>query len=269
MTRTFAVVLRAAALVAAASCPSSAYAQSPPFHPPVARDFAAELACAPNAAETAPVQALRVTGGQVAGRNLFGSGETVHVGAGTAQGIETGQDYFVRRVVSDPFNAHYPDGATHHQIHTAGWIHIAEVHAGDAVATVTHACDEVMAGDYLEPFALPTVPEPAAPGEADLTGAGRLVFGDEWAELGGPGSYMVLNRGSLHGLHPGQRITIFRSAADAGPPGLMYNRRSSTPSGLIRVGEATAMLVRPGTTTVRVDRSDGVIYVGDVGAINR
>ena len=50
---------------------------------------------------------------------------------------------------------------------------------------------------------------------------------------------------------------------------MMYNRQSSTPSGLIRVGEATAMLVRPGTTTLRVDRSDGVIYVGDVGAIDR
>ena len=131
MTRTFAVVLRAAALVAAASSPSTAYAQSPPFHPPVARDLAAELACAPNAAETAPVQALRVTGGQVAGKKSLrqrrdGARRRRH----RAPGIETGQDYFVRRVVSDPFNAHYPDGATHHQIHTAGWIHIAEVACG-------------------------------------------------------------------------------------------------------------------------------------------
>jgi hypothetical protein len=269
MTRTFDVVIRVAAVVAAAWSSTTAYAQSPPVHPPVARDAAAELACAPNAAEAVPAQALRVSGGEIPGRMLFGSGERVRVGAGTAQGLQTGQDYFVRRVVSDPFEAHFPDGTTHHQIHTAGWIHIAEVHAAEAVATVTHACDEVMAGDYLEPFALPTVPEPAAPGQADLTAAGRLVFGDEWAELGGPGSYMVLNRGSLHGIHPGQHVTLFRPAAGAGPRGSMYPGAGKTPSGFVRVGEATAMLVRPGTTTLRVDRSDGVIYVGDVGAINR
>ena len=38
---------------------------------------------------------------------------------------------------------------------------------------------------------------------------------------------------------------------------------------VMRVGEATAMLVRPGTTTVRIDTSDDVIYVGDLGAIDR
>jgi hypothetical protein len=269
MTRTFDVVIRVAALVAAAWSSSNAYAQSPPVHSPVARDLAAELACAPNATEAVPAQAVRVTGGQLPGRNLFATGETVRVGAGTVQGLQAGQDYFVRRVVSDPFNAHFPDGTTHYQVHTAGWIHIAEVHAAEALATVTHACGEMMAGDYLEPFQLPVVPEPGAPGQADLTAAGRLVFGDEWAELGGPGSYMVLNRGSLHGIHPGQHVTLFRPAANAGSPGSMYARARQSPGAFVRVGEGTAMLVRPGTTTLRVDRSDGAIYVGDVGAINR
>jgi hypothetical protein len=216
-----------------------------------------------------PAQALRVTGSRIPGRTLFGSGETVRVGAGTAQGLQPGQDYFVRRLVSDPFDPRFSDGTTYHQIHTAGWIHIEEVLASEAVATVTHACDEVMAGDYLEPFELPAVPQPGAPGQADLTAAGRLVFGDEWTELGGPGSYMVLNRGSLHGIHPGQHVTLFRPGPDPRSHGSMYGGAAKTPGGLVRVGEATAMLVRPGTTTVRVDRSDGVIYVGDVGAINR
>jgi hypothetical protein len=269
MTRTFDVVMRAAAALAVAWSATTAHAQSAPGAAPVARDAVAELACAPNAAETIPAQALRVIGSQMPGRTLFGSGETVRVGGGAAQGLQPGQDYFVRRLVRDPFDAHFPDGTTYHQVHTAGWIHIADVHPAEAVATVTHACDEVMAGDYLEPFTLPTVPEPGAPGQADLTAAGRLVFGDEWAELGGPGSYMVLNRGSLHGIHPGQHVTLFRPDPDPGARGSMYRKGAKTPTGLVRVGEATAMLVRPGTTTLRVDRADGVIYVGDVGAINR
>jgi hypothetical protein len=268
MTRTLGLTVRAIALVAAASASTTAYAQ-PPARPPVARDVAAELACAPNAAEALPAQTLRVTGGQIPRRTLFGAGESVRIAAGTAQGLQAGQDYFVRRLVANPFSAGSPHGTTHHQIHTAGWIHIAEVHGAEAVATVTHACDEVSAGDYLEPFQLPTVPEPGAPGQADLTAVGRLVFGDEWAELGGPGSYMVLDRGSLQGIRPGQHVTLFRPTSGGAGGASMYRGTGKTPSGFVRVGEATAMLVRPGTTTLRVDRSDGVIYVGDVGAINR
>ena len=222
MTRTFDVVMRAAAVVAVAWSAANAYAQSPPGHAPVARGHRGGAGMCAERGRNHAVQALRVTGGQIPGRTLFGSGETVSVGAGTAQGLQPGQDYFVRRLVRDPFDAHFPDGTAYHQIHTAGWIHIEDVHAAEAVATVTHACDEVMAGDYLEPFQLPTVPEPGAPGQADLTAAGRLVFGDEWTELGGPGSYMVLNRGSLHGIHPGQHVTLFRPEPDAGARGSMY-----------------------------------------------
>jgi hypothetical protein len=151
-----------------------------------------------------------------------------------------------------------------HQVHTAGWIRITDAHSDGAVATVTHACDEVTAGDYLEPLDLPAAPIVSAPGQADLTGAGRLIFGDEWTELGGTGSYMVLDRGSAHGIHPGQHVTIFRPAGARG-------RRVDAVAAAraVQVGEATAMLVGRQTTTVRVDKSDDVIYVGDLGAINR
>ncbi len=255
MARSFESVIRMVLLGTALST-TAAFGQDPVPHQPVVRDRGAELACAPTAAEALPSRTLQVIRGQVARRTLFGTGDAVVVGA--APGLKTGQVYFVRRVVSDPFGFRGRHAMPHHQIHTAGWIRIDDVLADAAVATVTHACDAVMPGDYLEPFELPAVPPAAAPGRVDLTAPGRLAFGDEWRELGGVGSYMVLDRGSAHGVHPGQHVTIFRPAGPSGGRG-----------GVTRVGDATAMLVRLETTTVRVDKSADVIYVGDLGSLDR
>jgi hypothetical protein len=65
---------------------------------------------------------------------------------------------------------------------------------------------------------------------------------------------MMLDRGSDHGLRPGQRLTIFRSTPD-------------TP--VFRVGEATVVTVSPETSTVRIDATRDAIYVGDKVAIHR
>jgi hypothetical protein len=257
MTRGFESVMWIALLGIAVSA-SAAYGQAPSPRPPVVRDLASELACAPTAVEALPSRALHVVGGQVAGRTVFGPGDALVVNGGPSLGLKAGQLYFVRRVVSDPFRRWVRHGVQRHQIHTAGWIRIDDVHADAAVATVTRACDAVMPGDYLEPFELPAVPSDTAPGQVDFAAPGRLIFGDEWRELGGVGSYMVLDRGAVHGVHPGQHVTIFRPAGPAGRQ-----------AGVIRVGEATAMLVGAETTTVRVDKSADVIYVGDLGAINR
>jgi hypothetical protein len=67
---------------------------------------------------------------------------------------------------------------------------------------------------------------------------------------------MVFDRGSDHGLRNGQRLTIFRETVGGAGP-------------VVRVGEATAMIVSPETTVIRVDKSTDAIYVGDLVAIHR
>ncbi len=221
----------------------------------VVRDVAAELACGPQAVESVPADPIRLAGGAVAGKALFGGGETLVVRGGAGRGLQRGQEYFVRRVVADRFTPSVSDGVKLFSTHTAGWVRIAEVEPDAAVAVVVHACDALMEGDYLEPFALPEVPSPGPAGAADFSNPGRLILADERRQIGGAGSLMVLDRGSDHGLRPGQRVTIFRPWPSGGP--------------VLRIGEATAMVVGPETSTVRIEQSSDAIYVGDLAAIHR
>jgi hypothetical protein len=250
------LVIRLAMCTLAVLSAGTAYAQPQSARPPVVRDVAAELACAPNAVETLPVAPMTVVGGQIAGKELFGIGETVLVRVGSTQGVGYGQEYFVRRVVSDRFARSVSDGITLHSIHTAGWLRIVEVQGDTAVATITHACDAVTQGDYLEKFALPIVPAVAASGEPDFANPGRIILGDERRHMGAVGSMLVLDRGSDHGLRPGQRVTIFRPVPSGSGP-------------VVRIGDGTAMVVHPETTTFRIDQSIDTIYVGDRVAIHR
>ena len=64
----------------------------------------------------------------------------------------------MRRVVPDRFTKGVSDGVALLSIHTAGWIRIVEVQGDSAVSTITHACDAVTQGDYLEKFEMPVVP---------------------------------------------------------------------------------------------------------------
>ncbi len=238
-------------LTTVAWLPSFAAAQAPR----VVRDFAAELACGPQVVEALPADPIRLAGGPVVGKAMFGGGDKVVVHAGSTRGLKPGQQYFVRRMVADRFTPSVSDNVRLYSEHTAGWIRITDVQADAAAATVVHACDSIEEGDYLEPFVLPAVPAAAAPGTADFDNPGRLILADERRQLGSAGSLMVLDRGADHGLRPGQRITIFRPWPSAGP--------------VLRVGEATAMIVGPERSTVRIDQSSDAIYVGDLAAIQR
>lgn len=222
---------------------------------PAVRDFASELSCGARAAFEVPKQTLRVTGGREKGKRLFGTGDALVIGGGTAQGIKVGQEYFLRRVVSDRFTAVASDNMQPISIHTSGWARVTDTQTNSAVVTVTHSCDGILEGDYLEPFGVPTVPPPAPiVGEPDYSNPGKVILGDERRQMGSAGTLMVFNRGSDHGLRAGQRLTIFREAA-GGP--------------VVQVGEGTVMVVGPETTTFRIDKSTDAIYVGDLIAIHR
>jgi hypothetical protein len=82
------------------------------------------------------------------------------------------------------------------------------------------------------------------------------LLGDDRRQMGATGDLMVFDRGSDHGVRNGQRLTIFRETVGGAGP-------------VARVGEATAMIVSPETTVIRIDRSTDAIYVGDLIAIHR
>jgi hypothetical protein len=230
----------------------SLLSQSPIPYEQSARE---QIACAPISLPARPTAGLRVIGGSVPGRYLFGPGDAVIVNAGTAQGLQKGQQYFVRRYVKDQFTPMYTDFSPH-SVHTAGWVTIVDAKNDLSVATVTHACDGIIEGDYLEPFVDPVFPPAALPGAPDLDHPGRIVMGDEKRQIGAANSLMLINRGTDHDVRAGQTVTIFRETMGGKGP-------------LLEVGQGTVLSVRPQTSLIRVEATREAVYLGDLVAIHR
>ena len=229
--------------------------QSPQVILPAGQVFSQQLACAPMSLPAPPVPAIQVVTGYVDGRIMFGPGEPLVVNAGTLHGLQVGQQYFVRRHVRDRFTPATADFVPT-SIHTAGWVTIVDARESMAVATVTHACDGIVEGDYLEPFAPPVLPTAALAGAPDFEHPGRIVMAGERRQMGYPGLVMVLNRGSDHGVRAGQGLTIYRST-----------RNGQGPS--VTVGTATVLSAGAQTSLVRIETSRDAIYIGDFAAIHR
>jgi hypothetical protein len=217
-------------------------------------NIAEQIACGPMSLPGRPTGGMRVIGG-AQGRIMFGPGDGLVINAGTRQGIQKGQMYFVRRYVNDHYTPASADFVPH-SIHTAGWITVVDAKDDTAIGQVTHACDGILLDDYLEPFTDPVVPAPALGGAPDYDHPARVVMGDQTMQTGAAGTLMLVNRGSDHGVRAGQALTLFRPTMDGAGP-------------ILDVGRATVLSVRPQTSLMRIDSSRDAVYVGDLAAIHR
>ena len=116
------------------------------------------LACAPRAVYEPPAMPLRVTGGQDSFvRRVHAPGDLVTINAGKKNGIEVGQEFYARRLqISEQSSITRDTPAT---VRTTGWIKVYAVDDEWSLVTISHACDTIEIGDFLEPFALPTLPQ--------------------------------------------------------------------------------------------------------------
>jgi hypothetical protein len=216
-----------------------------------------DVACAASSPATRPVVSLTIAAGRETTKKLFGPGDAVIVSGGTAQGVRTGDEFFVRRVVADNFTAPVAGQKPPISVHTSGMLRIVEAQTDVSIATITYGCDGIGQGDYLERFEAPVMPPGTPAGTPDFARPGRLILGDDRRQIGGAGEFMVIDRGSDHGLRPGQRITIFRQTLPDG-------------SGPVStVGLATVYVVRAETAVVRIDQTNDAVYIGDFVAIHR
>lgn len=242
----------AAALMLA---PLSAQAQSAAGV--VTRDQAAGLACGARATGMSPDMSIQIAPGREYGKVMFGPDETLVVNAGTAHGVKVGQEYYVRRVIEDRFVHSAGDNLPLSSIHTAGWVRILDATNNSSIAEVIKACDGIQVGDYLELFVKPDLPPaPAAEGQPDYANPGHVMLGDDRRQMGAGGDLMVLDRGSDHGIHAGQRLTIFRTTGGGAGP-------------VARIAEATVMVISPETSVIRIDKTSDAVVVGDLVAIHR
>jgi hypothetical protein len=186
------------------------------------------------------------------GRELYTKDDEVLIDGGTLDGLEVGQNLAVRRY----FLVVDAKGAAMKGEHTAGVLQIvtAEDHVSSAV--VVYACDEMRKGDFLAPFR----PEPkraADPvGVPAFADAAKILFADSGQTLGAPGRLMVIDRGVEHGIHAGQRLTLFR-------------RRLIDPAKPSVVGEAVVVATRGDSATIRVEAITDAIASGDWAAPQR
>lgn len=210
------------------------------------------LSCAdiPTYSEPRPTHRLLAAhDGNAKLRRAFAMPDTLAIPGGTSVGLEVGQQFFIRRLLTAP-NHEKPSSSVPGMVHTAGWITITGSDEHAALARIDHACDGFMKGDYLEPFNAPALPtalaEPGRPGFDDM---GQLLFGNDGRRSFANGDLIVINRGSSHGITAGGRLSIFRDIGTGGP--------------LVPVGQAIVLTVGADTATVIADRVRDVLATGD------
>jgi hypothetical protein len=247
--------LLGAALLAVPATPGAQRGPAPTSTGLAAAQLA--LACAPTLTFADPQMPLRVTGGQDSfTRRIFMPGDLITINAGTENGIAVGQEFYVRRTQTQAGASRIARN-TPGVIHTAGWIRIYSVDERMSLATISHACDTIEIDDYLEPFALPTVPDLATDrATPQRDNYGKVLPGVDRRTSFGRGDFMIVDRGSDHGVTPGAQFVIYRDRREAG-------------NFLFDLGEAVAVDVKAETSTLFVTVSRDAMSAGDYVALRK
>lgn len=211
------------------------------------------IACGPRASYEQPAAKVKVGGSLTEAQGLYAPWHRLVIEAGAEDGIKSGEQFYVRRVVP-PLEAPPRGEKSLYAINTVAWVRIDDTQSHRSIATVLHECSGIQPGDYLEPFSVPTVPTPLPEGKADFTEPGRVLFGIERQNIGGAGSLLLVDKGSKDGIQPGQRFTIYR-ASKAGPN--------------VIVGRAMALEVQPDVTMVKIQEMRDAVMSGDLVAPHR
>ena len=223
--------------------------------------------CAPSLAMARPTSNLRVVGSlDVAPKALLGPGDTLVISGGAAGGLQPGQEYFVRRL-ANRFGAKDPDREHPMGVHTVARVRILAVETAVGTATVLHACDGILLDDYLEPFTPPLVAARAVPGGADQMG--HILEGDEARSHAGINRFIMIDRGSDHGVAVGQRLLVFRDQGgeqrETDGRSAAF-RQSAAGLPLVQIGEVVVVSVQPETSTVQVVTARDSVRAGDLVA---
>jgi len=193
-------------------------------------------------------------------RAVFAEHDLLIIDAGTAGGMQLGQQYYLRRPVSA---ASYPGPQIQRAVITAGWIRLVAANETTAIAAIEHECGAIHAGDYLEPFETPAAPSGTgaeALGDPDFGALSRVVFGDDERTIASPGDVMMIDHGSQQGVLPGARLAIYRDVRTTLKD---YWAVSTAPLPLASIGEAVVVSASATMAVVRVVRARDAVRAGD------
>ena len=180
----------------------------------------------------------------------------VVLSGGAPQGLAPGQRFFPRRLLG-PRPGESLTAALVGSVHTSGWLTVIAADANSALARVDYACDAVMSGDYLEPYADPVLPGEVAKagGQTDFTNMGRVLQGTDRNELFGAGDFVLIDRGTTQGLAAGTRVAFYR------------DRMNGTP--LVEIGTGIVLEVAATTAKVVLDNSHAAVGSDDYWGIRQ
>ncbi len=255
MTRRVLTFLGAGAGLLASALPAAAQRGPAPVPMSVPPEVVS-LACAPTISYEVPTVALRISGGQESvQRNSHAPGDLVTLNAGRRDGMAVGQEFFTRRPLASfelPVGRDNP--AT---IRTSGWVRVWAVDEEMSLATITHACETVDVNDFLEPFALPTVPAASKQmGEPERGNYANVISGQDRRTQFGRGDYLLIDRGSNQGVTPGARF-------------VMYHDKKLPGNFLFQIGEAVAVDVKGDTSTLHIISAIDAISAGDYAGMRK
>ena len=209
------------------------------------------VACTDLPITTLPEPRLVVKGGHTTDRrSMVTRGAEVMIGRSPRDGFAKGQRFTVRRLKED--YKIFPGEPTRGYVNlqTIGYITVTSVDENNARATIDYACMPIQGGDFLVPYALPTVPTTA--GEMlypDFSNRARVLEGTEFKSMFADGDTLSIDRGTAHGATVGARFAIYRDWRDGVMPLVHVGDIV-----LVETGETTSKAVVTSTTdAIRVD----------------
>lgn len=189
------------------------------------------------------------------GRQLYGTGDVLVLDIGAEQGVSVGQNYVVRRRFRVGDKSLPLKHASFGEL-TAGLVQVVDAGPAMSTAVVVYACGEFLAGDAVEPFDAMPMWTALASGTPHFDEPAKIILGDEGQVTAGPRQLMVIDYGAMQGAQRGQRLTIFRrSLGDNGP--------------VSTIGDAVIVAVRVDSATIRIERANDAVTVGDMVALHR
>ena len=236
-----------AAVLSLAAAP--VFAQSADVHGPWTLN-ASYVMCTDLPIAEKPVPRIVIKGPHVTdGRTAMVDGLVV-IARTPDDGLAVGQRYVSQRLYGD--QKRFPKaGEGFGDLRVTGFLTITAVDDINALAEVDYACDLVQIGDWLEPYVETALPTTAtAPVVPDFGDRGSIMFGLDNRALFGHGDVLSIDRGTLHGVAPGQRFAIYRDRRDGLP--------------LVHIGEAVVMSTSELTSKVVITASFDGIETGDV-----
>ena len=231
------------------------------------------LACAPTLLFETASPSLLITGGQDSfTRHAYAPGDLITINGGSDNGIEVGQEYFVRRV--QPARDARVSRANPASVRTAGWVRVYAVDKTMSLVTVANACgDTLNVGDYLEPYVEPQVPvADANPPKPQRENYGHIMLGADRRTIFAQDDFFVIDRGSDHGVTLGERVTIYRDKRKLEQANKSSENRlpkGVVPEFLYDLGEAVVVEVKPEMSTLKVTLSRDAMLTGDYVALRK